>query len=269
MNKNLNVVTVVQARMLSTRYPYKVIMDLAGKPLLYRQLERISASPAAGKLVVATTTEPADDYISDFCHRENIDFYRGDSSDLLDRHYKAAICFNADVVVKIPSDCPLIDPGIITSVINSFLDNYGNYDYVSNLHPPTYPDGNDVEVMTFSALNNAWLNAKKDYEREHTTPYFWENPDQFKIGNIMWETGLDYSMKHRWTIDYEEDYLFVKTVYEELYPKNKNFSLLDILSLLEKKPSIKKINEKYNGVNWYRNHLNELKSISQSQTKLY
>ncbi len=268
MTQKLNIVTVVQARMSSTRYPYKVMMDLAGKPLLFRLLERIFASPSAGKVVVATTTDPADDYISDFCHKENISFYRGDSMDLLDRHYKTALCYNADVVVKIPSDCPLIDPGIISRVINYFVDNYGSLDYVSNLHPPTYPDGNDVEVMTFPALKTAWLNAEKNFEREHTTPYFWENSQLFRIGNVKWETGLDYSMQHRWTIDYEEDYFFIKTVYEELYPKNKLFNMHDILSLLEQKPSIKKINEKYIGVNWYRNYIGELKTIPVSQTKL-
>jgi spore coat polysaccharide biosynthesis protein SpsF len=116
-------------------------------------------------------------------------------------------------------------------------------------------------------LENAWINAKIDFEREHTTPYIWENPDKFRIGNVVWETGLDFSMTHRFTIDYKEDYEFIKRVYDELYEKNSKFSLNDILELLEKKPEIKKINQMYAGVNWYRNHINELKTISPEQTK--
>jgi spore coat polysaccharide biosynthesis protein SpsF len=108
---------------------------------------------------------------------------------------------------------------------------------------------------------------QKDFEREHTTPYIWENPDKFRIGNVVWETDLDYSMTHRFTIDYKEDYEFIKTVYDELFEKNSRFSLNDILELIEKKPAIKKINQMYAGVNWYRNHLNELKTISPQQTK--
>ena len=117
-------------------------------------------------------------------------------------------------------------------------------------------------------MKNAWVNAKLELEREHTTPYLWENPDKFRIGNVEWETGLDYSMSHRFTIDYKKDYKFIKSVYDELYPVNNIFTLQDILDLLEKKPELKKINEEYCGVNWYRNHLDELKTISSEQTKI-
>lgn len=108
-----------------------------------------------------------------------------------------------------------------------------------------------------------------ELEREHTTPYFWENPDRFRIGNVVWETGLDYSMSHRFTIDYEKDYNFIKQVYDELYPINNKFTLDEILDLLERKPEIKNINEEYCGVNWYRNHLSELKTITSNQTKIF
>lgn len=264
----MNLVTVVQARMKSTRLPYKVLMDLAGKPLLVRVVERITASKESGTVVVATTTDSSDDIIYDLCTRENINVFRGDPANLLDRHYKAALQYKADAVVKIPSDCPLIDPRVITKVIQYYKANHSFFDYVSNLHPATYPDGNDVEVMSMNALEEAWNEADKNYEREHTTPFFWENPHKFNIGNVYWETGKDLSMIHRWTIDYEEDYFLIKIIYEELYKKNPNFSIQDILLLMEQKPALKKINEKYAGVNWYRNHLNELKTITQSQTKV-
>lgn len=264
----MNIVTVIQARTGSTRLPNKVLMPLAGKTLLERMIERVQWSELAGKIIVATTEEKSDDVIQEICEKNNFRIYRGSTEDLLDRHYQAAKLFNADAVVKIPSDCPLIDFRIIDKVIDYFIKNSEKFDFVSNLHPATYPDGNDVEIMHFSVLENAWKNATRKLEREHTTPYIWENPDKFRIGNVEWETGLNYSMSYRFTIDYPEDYEFIRRVYDELYHKNPKFSLTDILKLLEEKPEIKKINEKYNGVNWYRNHLNELKTITADQTKI-
>jgi len=265
---SLTIVTVIQSRMGSTRLPGKVMMPLAGKPLLYRMYERVAASEFSGIIVVAATKEETDIPIIQLCEENDINYYLGHSTDLLDRHYQAAKIFNADVVVKIPSDCPLIDPNIIDKVIKYYIDNKHNFDFVSNLHPPSYPDGNDVEAMTMKSLEDAWQNAELPLEREHTTPFFWDNPDRFRIGNITLETGLDFSMTRRFTIDYEEDYDFIKTVYDELYSENGLFTLDDILNLLNSKPEIKKINEKYAGVNWYRNHLNELKTIDPGQTKI-
>jgi spore coat polysaccharide biosynthesis protein SpsF len=265
---SLNIVTVIQSRMDSTRLPGKVMMPLAGKPLLYRMYERVAASELIGKIIIAATEEEKDIPIIQLCKENKIDYYRGHSTDLLDRHYQAAKFFDADVVVKIPSDCPLIDPNIIDKVIKYYIDNHHNYDFVSNLHPPSYPDGNDVEIMTMQTLEDAWKNAKLPLEREHTTPYFWENPEKFRIGNIVWETGLDFSMTHRFTIDYQEDYDFIKTVYDELYSESKIFVLDDIINLLTGTPDIRKLNKKYAGVNWYRNHLNELKTIDPRQTKV-
>ena len=265
--KKKKIVTVIQARTGSTRLPNKVFLPLAGEPLLYRMYERVISSPLSGTVVIAIPNETADDPIETFCKEKNILLFRGDSFDLLDRHYRAGLKYDAEVVIKIPSDCPLIDPDVISNTINFYLDNSDKYDYVSNLHPQSYPDGNDVEIMSMEALKKAWDNAYKDFEREHTTPYFWENPALFRIGNVKWETGLDYSMTHRWTIDYYEDYLFIKEVYDELYNQNPRFGIHEILSLLSRKPELTKINEKYAGVNWYRNHLNQLKTISAEQTK--
>ena len=268
MNEQIKIVTVIQSRMDSTRLPGKVMMPLAGKPLLYRMHERVAASKLSGEIIIAATKAETDIPIIQLCEENNINYFRGHSTDLLERHYQAAKIFNADVVVKIPSDCPLIDPNIIDKVIKYYIDNKHNFDFVSNLHPPSYPDGNDVEVMTMKALEDARQNAKLPLEREHTTPYFWDNPDKLRIGNVPWETGLDFSMTHRFTIDYKEDYDFIKVVYDELYSENKIFTLDDILNLLNDKPEIKKINEKYAGVNWYRNHLKELKTIKPGQTKV-
>jgi spore coat polysaccharide biosynthesis protein SpsF len=262
------IIIIIQARLGSTRLPGKVLKTVAGEKLLLRTYERISFSKTADVIIIATSNSEKDDLIEEICKKENIKYYRGSEDDLLERHYKAGIEFGADVVVKIPSDCPLIDYRIIDRVIKFYMDNKNKYDFVSNLHPATYPDGNDVEVIPMNVLKIAYSEAKSKMEREHTTPFIWERPDRFRIGNVEWETGLDYSMTHRFTIDYPEDYDFIKTVYDELYFKDNKFSLDDILKLLIRKPGIKALNEKYAGVNWYRNHLDELKTIKKDQTKI-
>lgn len=264
----MKIVTVIQARMSSTRLPGKVMLPILGKPLLIRMVERVKRAKFIGELVIATSTNPEDDKIEILCLENNLNFFRGHLTDLLDRHYQVGKFYNADAVVKIPSDCPLIDPQIIDDVIKYYITNSDKYDYVSNLHPATYPDGNDVEVISFKALECAWKEAQKDFEREHTTPYIWENPDKFRIGNVVWETGFDYSTTHRWTIDFDEDYQFIKRVYEELYEQDYPFGLYDIINLLKQKPEIYEINKKYIGKYWYENHLDELKNIDDYKNKI-
>ncbi len=260
-----HIVTVVQARVGSSRLPGKVLLDLVGQPLLLRMVERVQAAQRVGTLVVATTAEPTDDPIEALCLQHGLPCYRGSTDDLLDRHYQVGLLWKADAVAKIPSDCPLIDPAVIDRVFEVFLQNA--FDYVSNLHPATYPDGNDVEVMTMAALETAWKEAQRPFEREHTTPFLWENPERFSLGNVCWETGLNYSMTHRWTIDYPEDYAFIRAVYEELYPKNPRFGLQEVLDLTARRPDIFALNSQYAGVNWYRHHLHELKTITADQTR--
>ena len=255
------VVTVVQARTGSTRLPNKVLRPLAGAPLLARMVERVRAAAHAGVVVVATTTAPSDDPIAALCRTEGFLCFRGDPLDLLDRHYRAGLAHGATAVVKIPSDCPLIDPAIIDRVLGFYLDHAAGFDFVSNLHPASYPDGNDVEVMTLEALATAWREATRPLEREHTTPYLWENSDRFRLGNVLWETGRDYSKSHRWTIDYEEDYQFIRAVYDALYPVNPRFGLGDILAYVAGHPDVAALNSAYAGQYWYRHHPGELKTI--------
>ncbi|QKG54284.1 cytidylyltransferase domain-containing protein [Hymenobacter sp. BRD67] len=260
--------TLIQARRGSSRLPDKVSLDLCGRPLLVRQVERVQRARLAGRVAVITTDEPGDDALVEICNKYDINVFRGNALDLLDRHYQAARHFGeTEAIVKIPSDCPLIDPAIIDKVLSIYMKTIGQYDFVSNLHPATYPDGNDVEVMTFAALETAWREARRPLEREHTTPFFWENPDRFRLANVTWETGLDYSMSHRFTIDYPADYEFIKAVYEALYPANPHFGLEDILTLLKQRPDIYALNADLAGVNWYRNHLDELKTVDAGKTK--
>jgi len=264
----MRIIIIVQARTSSTRLPGKVLLPILEKPVLLHQLDRINASKLKSEVVVATSCNIEDDKIAELCEANGFKVYRGDLLDLLDRHYKAAVQYEADIVVKIPSDCPLIDPDIIDKVLLRFINNFDKYDFVSNLHPATYPDGNDVEVMSLPVLRKAWLEAEKKYELEHTTPYIWDNPQKFRVGNVLWETGLDYSKSHRFTLDYIEDYNFIKRIYEELYPKNPLFSLYNILQLLEKKPTIMKLNEKHSGEFWYRNHFKDLKTLDNNKQRM-
>jgi len=265
----MKILVIMQARTGSSRLANKIMMPVLGQPLLIRQAERILAAKTPFEFIVATTTDEADTPIRDLCQENQIACFSGHPTDLLDRHYQAALLSKPDAVVKIPSDCTLIDPTVIDKVLSFFLTHCKDYDYVSNLHPATYPDGNDVEIMSFTTLEMAWHAAAKSFEREHTTPYIWEHPDQFRIGNVEWESGLDYSMSHRFTIDYPEDYDFIKAVYDELRtPEKPVFSLSEILELLDKKPELYQINSQYCGVNWYRHHMGELSTIAEHQTRM-
>lgn len=257
---------VVQARVGSSRLPGKTLLPILGETLLYRMVERLQEVKHQVHIVIATSTNTEDDSIERLCKEKGWDCYRGSLNDLLDRHWQAATLTEADIVLKIPSDCPLIDPNVIDKVLDYYIENEGAFDYVSNLHPATYPDGNDVEIMSMECLTKAWEEATKPLELEHTTPYIWENPNKFRVGNVEWETGLNYSMSHRFTIDYYEDYQFIKRIFEELYPIKPNFSLADILALLDREPTIYDINKSYAGVNWYRHHLDELKTVDASMT---
>jgi spore coat polysaccharide biosynthesis protein SpsF len=252
----MRIVVVVQARMSSTRLPGKVLMPLAERPLLYRLLERVLAARAPSAVVVATTVENRDDVIVHVAEDAGVECVRGHPTDLLDRHYSAALASGADVVVKIPSDCPLVDPAVIDRVIGYYAAHAECADFVSNLHPASYPDGNDVEVMPTSVLETAWMEATAEHEREHTTPFIWERSDRFRVHNVEWESGLDYSSTHRWTIDYPEDYQFLAAVYEQLWTETRPiFSIGDVLSLLDARPDIAALNACHVGKGWYRDHL--------------
>jgi spore coat polysaccharide biosynthesis protein SpsF len=237
------------------------MLPLAGKPLLQRMVERVMGAATPFQLVVATTTDAQDGPVRDLCREMSIQCFSGHPLDLLDRHYMAAREYRAEVVVKIPSDCPLIDPAVIDRVLGCYLASPADVDFVSNLDPPSYPDGNDVEVIPFSILEIAWREASRPLEREHTTPFIWDQPGRFRIRNVAWETGLDYSATHRWTIDYQEDYAFIAQVYDQLWSTSRPvFSLNDILNLLAMRPEIAELNQRYAGMSWYSRYAAELRT---------
>jgi len=234
----MNIIAIVQARMGSTRLPGKVLLNLEDKTVLEHVVERIRSSKYVDDIVVATTISKDDLRIVELCANLRISVYCGSEDDVLDRYYQAAKLFKADNVVRITSDCPVIDPKIIDDAIT--LHSKNDVNYTSNTLKETYPDGQDVEVFTFTSLRTAWKDAKLASEREHVTPYIRNNPDIFKHASLEYKE--DFSQK-RWTLDNAEDLEFLRLIYKYLYNKNPLFNMDDILALIDEKPEIEKINQ--------------------------
>jgi len=233
-----NIVAIIQARMGSTRLPGKVLMEICGKPLLWHVVNRVSYSKYISQIVIATSTNPKDDEIEEFAKKYKLKVFRGSENDCLDRYYKAAKKYKADVVVRITADCPLICPEIIDKVISEYIK--GKFDYVTNSIIYTYPDGVDVEVFSFKTLKKAWEEAKDPVEREHVTVYI-RNSGKFKIKNVVNDKPVD-PQGYKWSVDRIEDLEFVREVYKHLYKDNEIFSYDDIMDLLNRYPEIKNIN---------------------------
>ncbi|MGA8866813.1 MAG: glycosyltransferase family protein [Candidatus Sulfotelmatobacter sp.] len=229
------VVAIIQARTGSTRLPGKVLADIKGQPMLWRVLERTRAAQVLDEVIVATSVEPADDTIAAFCREHECPCFRGSEMDVLDRYYHAARKYDADAIVRITSDCPLIDPGISSKTVHAFLEQQP--DYASNSLDRTYPRGLDTEVIARSALERAWKAARAAYQRVHVTPYIYQNPGEFKILSVTGEA--DYSA-YRWTVDTPEDLEFVRTVYAHM--EGGLFPWRDVVDLLEQRPELVEIN---------------------------
>lgn len=231
MKRKTHIVAILQARMNATRLPGKPLKKVLAKPLLSYELERLKRAKTLDQIVVATTTGPQDQQIVDLCKMENVLVFRGSEEDVLNRYYNAAKQFDADIVVRVTGDCPLIDPEVVDRVVNFYLNH--QYDYVSNTRLLTYPRGLDVEVFSIKLLEKAVSEAKLPSEREHVTPYFYLHPELFKIGNVACEIDLS---KHRWTVDTEEDFQLITKIIETLYPKKSDFVMNDVLELLKMHP---------------------------------
>lgn len=229
----------IQARMGSTRLPGKILKEVDGRPLLDYLIERVNQSKECDGIVVLTTTEPRDDVIEEYCQKRGVHCFRGSEQDVLDRYYKAALQRKPDAIVRITSDCPLIDPEVIDEVVGMFRKDYPKIDYASNSLERTYPRGLDVEVFSFSALERAFNAANKPEEREHVTVYIYRHPEQFVLKNLARIPPL---ADHRWTVDTLEDYDLIKLILENLYPSNPHFRLEDILELLRQHPEWSLIN---------------------------
>lgn len=247
-----NVVTIIPAHVGSNRLPGKVLRSILGRPLLERLVQRLRCARHVGPIVVATTHYAQDDPIARLCWQLNLPCYRGDPDDVLDRTYRAALKYDAAAVAIVPSNCPLVDPAVVDRAIAAYRARPS--DYVSNLHPPTYPDGNDVEVMSIAALESSWRNAWRAYQREQITPYIWENPHRFRLHNVAGPCGPDHVRAYRWAVDYPQDLLLVQAIFGALCPQKPHFTLPDILALLQREPRLAAVNAAYAGAAWRRHH---------------
>jgi len=230
---------IIQVRIGSTRLPKKAIKLILGKTAIEREIERIKKIKLAQKIILAIPTGKQDDILEKIGKQTGLDVFRGSANDILDRFYQAAKKFDIDPIVRLTGDCPLIDWEVADEVIAFYLQN--EFDHVSNVRPPTFPDGLDVEVFSFKALEKSWQEAKINSEREHITQYIGNHPEIFKIGNLV-RNGNDLS-HIRLTLDEPKDLILIRKVYTALYKKKKDFVLEDMLKLFEKTPKLLKINK--------------------------
>lgn len=237
----MKVICIIQARMGSTRLPGKVLKEICGKTVLEHDIDRVRRVENIDKIVIATTTEKKDDVIVEEAKRLNVSYFRGSEDDVLSRYYNAAKENEADAVVRITSDCPLIDSEVSQNIIDFYMENCDKYDFISNTLERTYPRGLDTEVFSFRALEKAYNDAVRKSDREHVTPYIWGNPRFFSF--CQYKNNVDYS-ELRWTLDTTEDFEFINSVYNYLYHEKKYFNMEDIIDLIEEHPELKHINER-------------------------
>jgi spore coat polysaccharide biosynthesis protein SpsF (cytidylyltransferase family) len=231
------IIAILQARVTSSRLPGKVLAPILGQPMLFRQIERVRRSREIEGLVVATSTDPTDDPLAAQCASHNIEVCRGSLDDVLDRFLAAAQPHNPDAVVRLTGDCPLTDWTVIDRCVALFK--RGSYDYVSNVDPPTFPDGLDVEVVSYKALTTAARLAQLPSEREHVTSWIRNRGAEYPSATLTQVTDLSAL---RWTVDEPADFEFVRQVYEALYPSDPQFGTAEILALIERRPELARIN---------------------------
>ncbi len=238
-NTKGKVVAIIQARIGSTRLPGKAMLEIEGRPMLWHVIDRIKRSEMIDEVVVATTTEEMDNEIEEFCKQYDVSFYRGSENDVLDRYYKCAKEHGADIVVRITSDCPLIDCKVSDKVIATYLENSVDFVGATNTVVRRFPRGLDTEVVSFDALSDTWHKAKEKHQREHVTIYLYEHPEEYKINNFV--SDEDFS-GYRWTVDEEDDLEFVREIYKRLYIPGGFFDMEDVVDVLKKDPSLVDIN---------------------------
>lgn len=238
MNIEKKVVCIIQARTGSTRLPNKIFLDLAGKPVLERVIDRVRAAETVNQVVIACPDSEQNNIIEEFVDGlEGIGLFRGSEDDVLGRYYQAAKKYSADVVIRITSDCPLMDPEVIDKVVKVFLDNQS--DYVANiLGERTYPRGLDIEVFSFATLEKMAQIATEAEDREHVTLYLRKHPEEFSTANVTHHT--DYSA-YRLTLDEKDDYTLISKIYERM-PAN-DYSFEHVVALLEREPELAEINK--------------------------
>lgn len=235
----MKIVVIIQARLSSTRLPGKVLMKLCDKSVLEHVVLRVKQSRLISDIIIATTTNPIDDKIVAEAKRLGLKCFRGSENDVLSRFYLTAAENNVDAVIRITSDCPLVDPNIIDNMVKIFADNKATIVSNATADPlyRTFPRGLDTEVFTFESLKEANERATAVYQREHVTPYIYEHASNIKY----YLNEIDYS-NYRLTLDTEEDYELISNIYKELYKGTHDFYLDEIVNLLERNTDLVKIN---------------------------
>lgn len=232
----MKVVAIVQARMGSTRFPNKVMQPIEGIPMIGILLDRLLLSKKIDQVVVATSVDSKNDSLVSFLDQKGISYFRGNENDVLDRYYQAASLNKADVIIRITGDCPLVDSRLVDEVIELFFSK--TYDYVSNIDPPSFPDGLDIEVFSFSALEKTHRLAIKAFDREHVTPFLRESKEFFKTNLTFFK---DYSSQ-RWTVDEKYDLDVILNIFGHFAPRI-DFSWKEVISLYESNPEIFQLNK--------------------------
>jgi spore coat polysaccharide biosynthesis protein SpsF len=230
---------IIQARTGSSRFPKKIFEKINGISVIQSHVNQLKFSKFADNLIVATTNKKDDELVVKFAIENNLNYFCGEENDVLDRYYHCAKKFNLSDIIRVSSDAPLIDPKILDQTIEYYLKN--DYDYVSNFYEKTFPVGNEVEIFQYNVLEDCWKNAKKHSEREHVTPYIYNNPKKFNIGFIKFKKNISYL---HWTIDRKEDLVFVKEVFSRI--QNRPVLLADILEILEQNQNLLEINSNVN-----------------------
>ncbi|SFL89552.1 spore coat polysaccharide biosynthesis protein SpsF [Paenibacillus sp. 1_12] len=233
----MKIVAIIQARMGSTRLPGKIMLNLYGETVLSRVVKRVQMAKGIDSIVIATTLLPHDDILIDETLKLGALAYRGSEEDVLSRYFEAAVKYKADVIIRITSDCPLIEPELISEMLDFFHKH--PCDYLSNTIHRTYPRGLDVEVFTIDSLAEAMQNAGHIDQREHVTPYIYQNPNRYHIKQFI--NAIDYS-KHRWTLDTPEDWELIHSIYKNLYSNNESFGWLEVLRLFDGNSELFNIN---------------------------
>jgi len=251
---------IIQARIGSTRLPNKVMAKIEGKTVLEHVIGRAKLIKNCDAIILAVPDTKENNVLAESLRNSGALIFRGSENDVLDRYYRAAKAFNLDAVARITADCPLLDPAISEKVIELYKK--GGYDYVSNVYPPTFPDGYDIEVFSFISLENSWQTADLESEREHVTPNIAKNAPSERRANLFCDSG-DYS-KLRFTIDESKDYDFIKAIYKELYEQNPTFGFGEIMELLQKRPELLKINQGIERNEGYKKSLANDKKIQKN-----
>lgn len=238
----MRISAIIQARMGSTRLPNKALINIMGKPILWHVINRLKFSKNLNDIILAIPNTKENDILEKFAKENKIKYFRGSEENVLSRYYGAAKKFNCDIIVRVTSDCPLIDPKVVDMCIERFLSE--RCDYISNCFNDrvTFPRGLDVSAFSFVALEKAHQSAIEPYEREHVVPHIWSNKNnEFKIGKTI-RAQPDYARNYRLTVDYPKDLILIREIYRKLYKTNEIIDTLKVISFLDRHPEIAQIN---------------------------